>query len=190
MLCPKTGKFNSIIGMSQKRQYNLAISRDYARSTAPVMVRDVEGNILYWNRAAERNYGIRRSEAKGNVSHLLLRTVFPVPLAEINRELLRRGRWTGELIHTLQDGSTVKVNSIWELVPDGDAPQVVETNTNFISLHPRVAFLSKPRGLLEVLGRFLFEYRYWWLLPFLAVLIAAELLIEATPFGLLSPLFD
>ena len=42
-----------------------------------VFVRDMNDIITYWNRGAEELYGWRRDEAIGQVSHRLMKTVFP-----------------------------------------------------------------------------------------------------------------
>lgn len=163
------------------------ITRSCAYSLAPSMLRDLDGNIRYWNRAAEKNYGIPERSAVGSVSHLLLDTVFPQPLEEINHQLMKTGRWNGELIHTLQGGQRVKVRSSWELVAP-DATCVVETNSNFVELRPQFAHLVKRASLLERSLRFLAEFRIWWLLPLLLTLLAADLLVELTPVTPVLPL--
>ena len=56
-----------------------------------VMVRGMDGRILLWTRGLELLYGWTKAEAVGRFSHELLRTVFPLPLKEIESHLLRKG---------------------------------------------------------------------------------------------------
>jgi PAS domain S-box-containing protein len=97
-----------------------------------IFVRDMSGIITYWNRGAEELYGWKAEQAIGMRSHELLRTVFPAPLDDVNAELLRTGRWEGELGHTKADESKVVVASRWSLRRDDrDEPAgVLETNND------------------------------------------------------------
>ena len=80
-----------------------------------IFVRDMSDVITYWNRGAQELYGWRAEEAIGKRSHDLLRTVFPAPLDDIAADLLRNGRWEGELEKTKSDGTRVVVASRWSL---------------------------------------------------------------------------
>src|SRR6267142_656251 len=95
-----------------------------------VFSRRMDDEITYWNRGAEELYGWTREDAIGEVSHQLTKTIFPVPLAEIYAELLRTGRWAGELVHTKRDATQVVVASRWSLQRDeiGRPAAILETN--------------------------------------------------------------
>ena len=97
-----------------------------------VFVRDMTDVITYWNRGAEELYGWPRAQALHKVTHELTQTVFPAPLEDINAELLRAGRWEGELIHTKRDGTKVVVSSRWSLQRDeqGLPTAILETNND------------------------------------------------------------
>jgi PAS domain S-box-containing protein len=97
-----------------------------------IFVRDLNDVITYWNRGAEELYGWKSDQAIGKVSHQLMRTVFPAPLQEINAELLRTGRWEGELVHARRDGHPLAVASRWSLQRDdhGRPMAILETNND------------------------------------------------------------
>ena len=84
-----------------------------------IMVMDLNGNLQFWNRGAERLYGWTREAVLGQNCQRLLRTQYPVPLAEIIAAVRAAGEWRGELIHTNKDGRTVEVASRW--TPRADA---------------------------------------------------------------------
>src|SRR6266850_1531441 len=95
-----------------------------------IFVRDVNDVITYWNRGAEELYGWKRSEAVGKNSHELNQTVFPALFEDIKAELIRTGRWDGELIHTRRDGTKVVAASRWSLQRDDRGRPVATLETN------------------------------------------------------------
>ncbi|HTV57777.1 MAG TPA: PAS domain S-box protein [Verrucomicrobiae bacterium] len=113
-----------------------------------VFVRGHDGRIQFWNRGAEALYGWSANQARGKVSHELLKTVFPVPVDEIMKTVTTGGYWEGELIHTRRDGSTCTVSSRWALrtSPSGDPLSVLESNRDITF---RKQEELKFRGLLE-----------------------------------------
>jgi PAS domain S-box-containing protein len=95
-----------------------------------IFVRDINDTITYWNRGAEELYGLKAEEAVGKHSHKLLGTEFPIPIDEVRAQLLRTGRWEGELRKTKADGSRVAVASRWSLRRDGLGHPVAILETN------------------------------------------------------------
>jgi len=95
-----------------------------------ILVRDMRGIITYWNRAAEELYGWTAEQAVGRVAYEMLRTVFPAPREQIEAEVLRTGRWEGELVHTRKDGGQVVVASRWSLQRDSAGTPIAILATN------------------------------------------------------------
>ena len=100
-----------------------------------IFLREMNGTIKYWNRGAEELYGWPAKEAVGRVGHELLKTIFPVPLQQIQEEIIAgAGRWEGELVHTRKDGSRVSVASRWSLQRDeSGAPVAILAFNNDIT---------------------------------------------------------
>ncbi|WP_019903561.1 ATP-binding protein [Methylobacterium sp. 77] len=114
----------------------------------PIFVRELNDVAKFWNRAAEDLYGWSRDEVEGKNVHALLRTVFPGDGAMIRAELMRTGRWEGELIQTVRSGSTVTVDSRWSLQRDahGKPVSVLETNTDISERkHAHAALVASER---------------------------------------------
>jgi PAS domain S-box-containing protein len=97
---------------------------------AAMIVRDYRGRVLFWNRGAEELYGWPRAEALGQVTHVLLKTLFPLPLSEIEVVVQATGRWEGELVHTTRDGRRLDVLSRWALdgTGAGEKGSILEVN--------------------------------------------------------------
>lgn len=91
----------------------------HALDLAPAMVRSLDHKILFWGRGLQALYGWSAAEAIGRIAHELLATEFPMPLPEIEAELLERGEWQGELVHAHRSGRRVVVASQWALHRDG-----------------------------------------------------------------------
>src|SRR6267378_2391230 len=118
-----------------------------------VFVRDMKDIITYWNHGAEKLYGWDREEAVGKTTHQLLQTTFPEPLGDIKAQLLRTGRWEGELLHTKRNGAQVVVSTRWALRRDerGNAVAILETNNDITERKRREAELLHNTALLDEL---------------------------------------
>jgi PAS domain S-box-containing protein len=83
-----------------------------------IFVCHMNGVLKYWNRGAQELYGWTAEEAIGNVTHDLLKTIFPIAREEIAAEVMRTGRWEGELVQIKKDGRQIIVASRWSLQRD------------------------------------------------------------------------
>jgi len=157
---------------------------DLAHDT--IMVRDLDGTIRFWNRGAEGMYGYSKKQATGRISHALLWTVFPKPLAEIEADLLREGRWEGELIHNTQDGKSIVVASRWVLQRDknGQAYGVMEIDNDITERkraeHQSAASLDAMTRLQKLGTMFVREGN---LGSVLGEIVEAAMAISAADFG-------
>lgn len=80
-----------------------------------ILVRDLYGTIVYWNHGAASMYGWTKEQALGRVSHQLLGAEYPVPVAEIEKQVMRAGFWEGDVVHVTQGGHRLIVESRWTL---------------------------------------------------------------------------
>jgi PAS domain S-box-containing protein len=111
----------------------------------PILVRDPQDRIVYWNRGAERLYGWTAAEAIGRVSHELLQTTFPEPVEDIARKLERDGHWEGELLHRTRAGKRVMVLSRWLRELGVAESHVMETNVDMSERQQRIAAEEQSR---------------------------------------------
>ena len=95
-----------------------------------IFVRDMDFIISYWNLGAQELYGWAPQDAIGKHSRQLLQTVFPAPLEDVHAELLRTGRWEGELKRTTAQGTTVVVAARYALRCDEQARPVAILETS------------------------------------------------------------
>jgi len=95
---------------------------------SPAMVCALDGRILLWGRGMQLLYGWDGDQAIGRFTRDLLKTEYPVPLGEIEDELMETGEWQGELTHIGRDGREVVVISHWALHRGGadEAPSVLK----------------------------------------------------------------
>jgi PAS domain S-box-containing protein len=117
-----------------------------------IFVRDMSDVISYWNRGAQELYGWTAEEAIGKLAPQLLRTAFSAPIDDIHEELLRTGRWEGEVERTKSDGTRVLVATRWALRRDEqERPQAILETSNDITERKRRE--EEIRTLNEELGK-------------------------------------
>lgn len=90
-----------------------------------IIIWELDGGIVYWNRAAEQLYGYSRDEACGKVTHQLLKTHSASTIGDLETQLARYGMWIGDLRHTRSDGQTVDVEARLSLMSQEHRPWLV-----------------------------------------------------------------
>ena len=116
-----------------------------------IIVRDLDSQVIFWSRGAEETYGWTKDQAMGRSVHALLKTQFSMPRAEIERKVIKSGRWEGELHHTKADGVAIMVASRLALQRDdqGRPAAIMEINRDVTErkraetiLHARLRLLK------------------------------------------------
>jgi PAS domain S-box-containing protein len=96
-----------------------------------IIVRTMEGKVLYWNKGAERMYGWTVAEAVGrDVGELL--GIDTGRHSQAIETLISSGKWSGELEHTTKDGRKLIVEARLSLVhgKEGNPVSVLGINTD------------------------------------------------------------
>lgn len=120
-------------------------------SYEPIFAWDMQNGIVQWNRGCEQLYGFTQSEALGQSSVALLRTVFPCPLAEIHAALESTGEWTGEIHQRTKDDQDVLVESRLGLLKSDGRSLVLETNRDITERRRFEVMIIKKNKDLETL---------------------------------------
>jgi PAS domain S-box-containing protein len=127
-----------------------------------IIVRDMDNKITFWNPGAAETYGWQRDEALGKVAEELLQSAYPSDVQGLNEEVIRKGRWDGELLQTRRDGRKIVVASRWALQRDdnGEAAAILQINRDITErkqaeekLRRSEAFLAEGQSLSH-LGAF------------------------------------
>jgi PAS domain S-box-containing protein len=97
-----------------------------------ILVRDLDQNILYWNKGAEKVYGWTAEEVIGRNALELLFKDRSGQFDAAREAILKQGEWKGEMHQTRRDGTTITVESRWTLVRDerGQPKSILIINTD------------------------------------------------------------
>ena len=101
-------------------------------ATDAILVQDLQGKILFWNKGAENLYGYCATEAIGSFVSKLGDTEFAKEQELAKAVLLSSGAWQGELEQVSKDNNKVVVESRWTLVRDrtGQPTSILVVNTD------------------------------------------------------------
>lgn len=107
---------NSIHDITELVQARSNLLRDIKLlDLTPDMVigRNMDNQVIFWNRSAEIHYGWKKEEAIGQLLHHLFKTEYPSPYDEnkIMAHLIANDCWEGELTHIGKDQRKICVRS-------------------------------------------------------------------------------
>lgn len=150
----------SMTDVTARKQYEEKLQQQAAlldEATDAIIVRSLEDQFLYWNKAAERQYGWKAEEVLGRPIMEVLYSVSRVTFAEALAILKERGDFSGRIIHTRKDGSNVTVQSHWVLVrnADGSPKSILAIHTDLthqLQLEERLFQSQKLEALGQLTG--------------------------------------
>lgn len=97
-----------------------------------ILVRDLDQNILFWNKGAEHLYGWTSEEAVGKNAAELIYKERSAQFDAARQAVVQSGEWKGEVHQTRRDGAEIIVESRWTLVRDesGTPRSILVINTD------------------------------------------------------------
>jgi PAS domain S-box-containing protein len=126
------GVVGTVADITQRKEHEELLQRQadlLDQSYDAIFALRIDGRgIVYWNRGAERLYGYTAAEAQGRRTDELLQTNAPIPVRDIDTQVVHGGSWFGELIHTTRDGREIVVESRIASVSYDDDIYALETN--------------------------------------------------------------
>ena len=101
------------------------------KASDAIMVRDLEGRLLFWNQGAERIYGWTSEKVLGRKTSEFL-DINLQKFAAANAATISKGEWQGELQHLGMAGNEIAIEARWTLIRDkeGRPKSVLAINTN------------------------------------------------------------
>lgn len=103
---------------AQRAQERLAYQAALLDTARDVMlVREIDGTVLYWNKAAAELYGWSADEAVGRSVYDLI-GMEPAERTASVGELMRTGYFAGEVEQRTRDGRSIIVDARWQLLRD------------------------------------------------------------------------
>ena len=125
-----------------------------------IFVRDLDDKVTFWNNGSIETYGFTKEEALGRVAKELLQTVCHEPLEKIMENVLREGRWEGELRNTTSKGKQIAVESRWAIQADGKPIGFLEIDRDITARKKAEEALKASMARLELINQELREFAF------------------------------
>jgi len=117
-----------------------------------IIVREIEGKFLYWNKGAERIYGWTSEEVVGRSVLEILHTD-PQKFREANELTIRQGEWHGELQHLTKDQREITSDVRCTLVRDNEGhPHSILSITTDITERKKIEAQFMRAQRMESIG--------------------------------------
>lgn len=113
----------AFLDISERRQAIEKIREQAAlldKASDAICLTDMEQNILYWNKGAERLYGWTSAEVLGKNSIDILFQGEPIEPLTALKSLIAHGEWQGELAQATKSAKALTVQSRWTLMHDAE----------------------------------------------------------------------
>src|SRR5690348_368318 len=88
------------------------------RATDAILVRGLDHRIRYWNKAAEKMYGIPGEQAIGRKVEEIVVYDDLAAFEQADAQVFEKGEWSGRLRQTAAGGNGVTVDAHWNLLRD------------------------------------------------------------------------
>lgn len=101
-------------------------------ATDAIMVRNLDQQVLFWNKSAERLYGWTSAEILNRNINERFQTAPATELTQAIATVVEKGEWQGELVKIKKDGTEAVVASRWTLVRDeqGQPKSILTVDTD------------------------------------------------------------
>ncbi len=124
----------TVLDITERKQADAQLRQQTALLDATsdaIILKDLAGHILYWNRGAEQLYGWPAAEAIGRISHRLLQTNLE-KFDEAIQFLLKKSYWRGEMSAKTKDRRELILDARWTLILDdaGQPKSILTINTD------------------------------------------------------------
>ncbi len=93
-----------------------------------IFIMDKNNKIVFWNKGSEDLYGWKSNEVIGKHGDTILKTVYPISLEKIHKEIEKKKTWEGTIKHITKKGKELIIQSRWSLLHVGDTTKILEIN--------------------------------------------------------------
>lgn len=127
------GFIDIVRNIAERKKIERAVTKQAALidlSSNAIIVKNLDEEITFWNKGAEKLYGYSKEEAIGTKINVLLKANYFDSLEKICEKLRQGEHWIGELTHFAKNGNAVLVRSDWLATLDegGNIVEILESN--------------------------------------------------------------